>query len=150
MSEEINHHRRRFLDTAAMTIAAAHFGMFEIWIRRALGVAVIMGVAAIAIGWDTNLLTKSSFVNTAKAEEHLIGAFDSERPAVLIASAAESHPVRANEGPLPDLGGAIGWLNSAPLNRKSLRGKVVLVDFWTYLHQLSATRAVRKELGGKT
>jgi len=34
--------------------------------------------------------------------------------------------------PLPDLGGAIGWLNSAPLSSKSLRGKVVLVNFWTY------------------
>ena len=91
-----------------------------------------MGVAAIAIGWDTNLLTKSSFVNTAKAEEHLIGAFDSEKPAVLTASAHESQTALADEGPMPDLGGAIGWLNSAPLNRKSLRGKVVLVDFWTY------------------
>jgi thiol-disulfide isomerase/thioredoxin len=33
---------------------------------------------------------------------------------------------------MPDLDGAIGWLNSAPLRRKSLRGKVVLVNFWTY------------------
>lgn len=33
---------------------------FEVWIRRALGVAVIMGVVAIAIGGDTNLLTKFS------------------------------------------------------------------------------------------
>ena len=38
----------------------------------------------------------------------------------------------ADEGRLPDMGGAIGWLNSAPLNSKSLRGKVVLVNFWTY------------------
>jgi thiol-disulfide isomerase/thioredoxin len=30
------------------------------------------------------------------------------------------------------LNGAIDWLNSAPLSNKSLRGKVVLVDFWTY------------------
>jgi thiol-disulfide isomerase/thioredoxin len=37
-----------------------------------------------------------------------------------------------DEGAVPDLDGAIGWLNSAPLSRKSLRGKVVLVDFWTY------------------
>jgi thiol-disulfide isomerase/thioredoxin len=37
-----------------------------------------------------------------------------------------------DEGRLPDLNGAIGWLNSAPLNRKSLQGKVVLVDIWTY------------------
>lgn len=31
-----------------------------------------------------------------------------------------------------DLNGAIGWLNSPSLSPKSLRGKVVLVDFWTY------------------
>ena len=31
-----------------------------------------------------------------------------------------------------DLGGASGWLNSVPLSGKSLRGKVVLIDFWTY------------------
>jgi thiol-disulfide isomerase/thioredoxin len=33
---------------------------------------------------------------------------------------------------MPDLGGAIGWLNSQPLNLNGLRGKVVYVDFWTY------------------
>src|SRR3984957_5802071 len=38
----------------------------------------------------------------------------------------------ADEGPMPDLDRAIGWLNSVPLNPKSLRGQVVLVDFWTY------------------
>ena len=36
------------------------------------------------------------------------------------------------EGSMPDLDGAIGWLNSDPLSPKSLRGKVVLVNFWTY------------------
>jgi thiol-disulfide isomerase/thioredoxin len=105
---------------------------FEVWIRRTLGGAVIMGVVAIAIGWDANLFTKVSIVNTVKAEEHLIGAFHPEIPAVLAASAHEPQTSLADEGPLPDLGGTIGWLNSAPLNRKSLRGKVVLVDFWTY------------------
>jgi thiol-disulfide isomerase/thioredoxin len=33
---------------------------------------------------------------------------------------------------MPDLEGAIGRLNSAPLNANSLRGKVALVNFWTY------------------
>ena len=33
---------------------------------------------------------------------------------------------------MPSLAGATGWLNSPPLTRESLRGKVVLVDFWTY------------------
>ena len=54
---------------------------FEVWIRRALGVAVIMGVVAIALGWDTNLLTKFSFVNTSKAEAHLINALGPRRAA---------------------------------------------------------------------
>src|SRR3984885_13297733 len=60
---------------------------FDVWIRRGFGVAVIMGVIAIALGEDTNLLTKFSFVNTAKAEEHLIDRLRPEKPAsVLIAS----------------------------------------------------------------
>jgi thiol-disulfide isomerase/thioredoxin len=33
---------------------------------------------------------------------------------------------------MPDLRGAVGWLNSGALSAKSLRGKVVLVNFWTY------------------
>ncbi len=36
------------------------------------------------------------------------------------------------EGELPSFGGATGWLNSPPLTAADLRGKVVLVDFWTY------------------
>jgi thiol-disulfide isomerase/thioredoxin len=89
---------------------------FEIWSRRALRAAVMVAVVAIALGWGTSWLKKFSFV----------------KPFVLTASAAESQPALADEGTLPDLGGAIGWLNSDPLNRKLLRGKVVLVDFWTY------------------
>src|SRR5438445_8495694 len=36
------------------------------------------------------------------------------------------------EGELPSLGGAIGWLNSPPLTAAGLRGKVVVIDIWTY------------------
>jgi thiol-disulfide isomerase/thioredoxin len=50
------------------------------------------------------------------------------------------------EGELPSLDGATGWLNSEPLTTAGLRGKVVLVDFWTYtcinwLRTLSYIRA---------
>src|SRR6202034_1252477 len=110
---------------------------FEVWIRRGLGVAVIMGVVAIGLGWDTNLLTKFSFVNTAKAEEHLIDRLRPNKPASVLAAnlsgnPADAHPSLDDEGPMPDLSGAVAWLNSPPLSSKSLRGKVVLVDFWTY------------------
>jgi thiol-disulfide isomerase/thioredoxin len=50
------------------------------------------------------------------------------------------------EGELPSLEGATGWLNSPPLSRADLPGKVVLIDFWTYtcinwLRTLSYVRA---------
>ena len=37
-----------------------------------------------------------------------------------------------DEGELPAFDGATGWLNSAPLTAADLRGRVVLIDFWTY------------------
>src|SRR6476469_1279514 len=50
------------------------------------------------------------------------------------------------EGRLPAFEGATGWLNSPPLTADGLRGKVVLVNFWTYtcinwLRQLPYVRA---------
>ena len=36
------------------------------------------------------------------------------------------------EGHLPGFDGATGWLNSPPLTAAELRGRVVLVNFWTY------------------
>jgi thiol-disulfide isomerase/thioredoxin len=45
------------------------------------------------------------------------------------------HPRTASlpvEGHLPGFEGATGWLNSSPLTPEGLRGRVVLVDFWTY------------------
>jgi hypothetical protein len=51
-----------------------------------------------------------------------------------------------DDGPLAALAGATGWLNSPPLGAPELRGRVVLVEFWTYtcinwLRCLSWTRA---------
>src|SRR5829696_4001871 len=59
---------------------------------------------------------------------------------------AAIHPRLPIEGELPSLGGATGWLNSQPLTAAGLRGKVVLIDFWTYtcinwLRQLPYVRA---------
>ena len=45
---------------------------------------------------------------------------------------AGERPALPVEGRLPSFGGATGWLNSDPLTPEGLRGRVVLVDFWTY------------------
>ena len=45
---------------------------------------------------------------------------------------AEDDGVLPDEGRLAPFDGATGWLNSEPLTPEGLRGRVVLVDFWTY------------------
>jgi thiol-disulfide isomerase/thioredoxin len=59
-----------------------------------------------------------------------IGTISAEKGVVQkMTPAAIQLPV---EGELPSLGGATEWLNSQPLTAAGLRGKVLLVDFWTY------------------
>jgi cytochrome c biogenesis protein CcdA/thiol-disulfide isomerase/thioredoxin len=131
------------------------------WIRRGLGAAMLAGVAAIALGLDTGILARFSTASTGGLEQSLVGrltgkvqpdsnvmqggammaqntAGHDEGGASMQASGAmmmaaknttSSLPV---EGQLPSLSGAVQWLNSAPLSAEQLKGKVVLVDFWTY------------------
>ena len=50
-------------------------------------------------------------------------------------SCAEGVPTLVNCGAAPELTGITGWLNTPgnqPLSLKALRGKVVLIDIWTY------------------
>jgi cytochrome c biogenesis protein CcdA/thiol-disulfide isomerase/thioredoxin len=111
------------------------------WIRRGLGIAVLAGVAAIGLGADTGFLARLSGPATGKAEQALLDAF---KPRAALDGAANNSMVLAVdarqrfrsdlpvEGQFPSLDGAVEWLNSPPLSTGQLRGKVVLVDFWTY------------------
>ncbi|MGA2563562.1 MAG: cytochrome c biogenesis protein DipZ [Steroidobacteraceae bacterium] len=109
------------------------------WIRRGLGVTVLLAVVAIAFGWDSGLLTRISYASTSVVEQSLINAIttrtgssgsatDSSTTMMSKASSSGIH----GEGELPSLAGAAAWLNSPALTPESLRGKVVVVDFWTY------------------
>ena len=130
------------------------FGAGE-WLRRSLGVAVLAAVAAIALGWDTGILTRLSVGGTNRYEEALLDRLGgvggggnamamSSTTAVsgvmndrtstnsMMMTAAAAAPGPGVEGQLPSLAGATSWLNSPPLTPEALRGKVVLIDFWTY------------------
>ncbi|SDR36419.1 Cytochrome c biogenesis protein CcdA [Paraburkholderia fungorum] len=69
-------------------------------------------------------------VNPAAAGQNAMVASGSMMRAA--ANTANQAPVLPVEGQLPSLNGAVQWLNSPPLTTQDLRGKVVLVDFWTY------------------
>lgn len=103
----------------------------EVWIRRLLGIASLAAVAAIAFGLDRGLLTSSSLSSNTALEQKLVDTLHPLSPGAK--SGPESKETRlSDEGPAPDLTGATLWLNSPPLSSQSLRGKVVLIDFWTY------------------
>jgi len=97
-------------------------------LRQALGVLILVGVGVIALGLDTRVLAKISTAQTFAFEHRiarLLGMNDEE----LTTKIGGTLPV---EGTLPSLDGAVQWLNSPPLTREQLKGKVVLIDFWTY------------------
>src|SRR5471032_3159319 len=110
------------------------------WLRRGLGALMLAGVAAIALGLDTGVLSRLSTASTGGLEQSLVdtlsakpeqksGAMMAGGAMMAAANHSDSLPI---EGALPALDGAVQWLNSPPLSAEALKGKVVLVDFWTY------------------
>jgi thiol-disulfide isomerase/thioredoxin len=104
---------------------------FADWIRRAIIATTILGVIVISIDALTSLPAEASFMNTQEGDNGLIGELSSILPTVL-AARSDPRSLLADDGPMPDFNGGVAWFNSAPVNSRSLRGKVVLVNFWTY------------------
>jgi len=103
-------------------------------IRQVLGVLVLLGVGAIALGLDTRVLSKISSAQTAGLETGLASKLGVGGP--MDESKARTNRmgelVLPVEGELPSLAGLGPWFNSPPLTNEQLKGKVVLIDFWTY------------------
>ena len=58
------------------------------WIRRGLGVAVLLGVVAIAFGFDTGFLARLSLANTTRLEQSLIDRLTPRKAVTQTGSAA--------------------------------------------------------------
>ena len=103
-------------------------------IRQVLGVLVLVGVGAIALGLDTRVLSKLSSAQTSGLESGLARTLG-------VSQRMDESNARTNamgelvlpvEGTLPPLDGLGPWFNSPSLTREQLKGKVVVIDFWTY------------------
>ena len=107
MRSSITHTRRRVLGATAATMATGLIGLAD------------------------------PLSSTSAHGEHLMPepVTPSRRPG-LLKSIAHRLPGRSvdlpEEGALAPFDGATGWLNTDPLTPEGLRGRVVLVDFWTY------------------
>ncbi|WP_434697805.1 cytochrome c biogenesis protein DipZ [Pseudomonas sp. Z1-14] len=102
------------------------------WLRRATGGLVLLAAVAIGSGADDRLLAATSSEQSASLEKSLLENVPKAIDYVVSKADASSLPPLDAQGAMPSLAGAVQWLNSPPLNSESLRGKVVLVDFWTY------------------
>ena len=125
------------------------------WVRRGLGITVLAGVVAIAFGLDTGLLARVSLASTTGLEQALVDRIRvttnappvepvrivkrnapvmDAGPSMMMMAAADHQALEQLpvEGQLPSLAGAVDWLNSPPLTAESLRGHIVLIDFWAY------------------
>jgi thiol-disulfide isomerase/thioredoxin len=73
--------------------------------------------------------SRRQFLSTAAIGLAAVAVAANLFPGVMQQPASAASPV---EGELASLGSATGWLNTEPLTAVGLRGKVVLIDFWTY------------------
>src|SRR5271156_2102494 len=108
------------------------------WVKKGLGVAVLIAVAAVASGLDTGFLTNVSLSNTSALEQRLIdrlrpgsggasgsmqsAAAANANPGMRISANGGTHGVNLGvEGGFPSLSGAVEWLNSRPLTADGLK-----------------------------
>ena len=102
-------------------------------VRQGLG-AVIAGVAVLMIfGLDLKLATYVPGYTRSLQRLERTSATQRQLDNLLISQHKTLPESQLRDfGQAPDFKGIDGWINSKPLALASLRGKVVLVDFWTY------------------
>ncbi|WPN49328.1 cytochrome c biogenesis protein DipZ [Pseudomonas sp. P8_241] len=100
------------------------------WLRRGTGLAVLAGAAVISTGAGDVLLANTSSERGSRVEKSVLESV----PKVVdyFVSKVKADSAMDNGRAAPSLSGAVQWLNSPALSNESLKGKVVLVDFWTF------------------
>lgn len=102
------------------------------WLRRGTGVAALLAAVLIATGADRALYEQASSERGNAVERSVLDNVPKVIDYVVSKASALTLTEQESNKPMPSLDGATEWLNSTPLTAQALRGKVVLVDFWTY------------------
>ena len=112
-------------------------------IQQVFGVIMLLTAVAMYTNYDRYLETKllndfpqfSASLNGFESDRAVTKQLDllkGEKPAAMVPVSENNSYFNADQ-PAPDFVGITKWLNTgSPISIKDLRGKVVLVDFWTY------------------
>lgn len=102
------------------------------WLRRGTGAVALLAIIGIASGLNAQLANPAASGLLSTLERRVLEVVPREFEG-LVGSARADVPVHLPDlGLAPELSGVTQWLDSAALDWAQLRGKVVLVDFWTY------------------
>jgi cytochrome c biogenesis protein CcdA/thiol-disulfide isomerase/thioredoxin len=102
------------------------------WLRRGTGAVALLAIIGIASGLNAQLANPAMSGLLSTLERRVLEVAPREFEG-LVGSARADVPVHLPDlGLAPELSGVTQWLDSAALDWAQLRGKVVLVDFWTY------------------
>lgn len=99
---------------------------FTARLRQGAGILMLASVALIGSGSVSLLQSAPAFAKNL--EQQMSHWMTKPEPTVRLEPVAISQTSSA----LPSLDGGTAWLNGSPLTPEKLKGKVVLVDFWTY------------------
>ena len=118
------------------------FTKYTVRVQQGFGVVVIIAALLIYTNYDKAIQLK--ILKLFPSYGNLFSSLEANKEVtkelgLLSGEKEETQEVKITKGHLPDLGpapefkGISHWLNTeAPLSMMGLRGKVVLVDFWTY------------------
>lgn len=101
-------------------------------IRRALGAAVLAVAVLMVYGVDKKLQTRVPEYTRALQSLEESAAAQGELEDLVGGPGLAEEERLADFGVAPEFQGIEGWINSEPLTMAALRGKVVVIDFWTY------------------
>jgi cytochrome c biogenesis protein CcdA/thiol-disulfide isomerase/thioredoxin len=101
-------------------------------LRRALGGAIVAVAVLMALGLDLRLATRVPAYTRALQGLEESAAAQSELERLVGRPARQVDSELGDFGPAPEFQGIERWLNTEPLALDDLRGKVVVIDFWTY------------------
>ena len=102
------------------------------WLRRGTGALALLAIVAIASGLNAQLANPAASGLLSTLERSVLDGVPRLFDGLVGNARADSAEKLPDLGPAPALTGATQWLNGPPLDLAQLRGKVVLVDFWTY------------------
>lgn len=124
------------------------FSRYTKHIQQIFGAIMILAALAIYTGYDRTLQTKildsfpgySDFLYRFEKNDAVKQKLDELKGAGREGAFRDTKKIAqaekgtlSNYGSAPEFVGIVNWLNTdAPLTLESLRGKVVLIDFWTY------------------